>query len=172
MKMPIVETIANFDAVLELLTDPDAMASKLGELKKLQDYINERLEEYGEIKDLESEKSRVHKFLEQATDVKKEAEKLKEIATSEAGDILRVAEEHAGNILESAKGRQFLVEANERDVASKAEVARLEKEEAITLKSASEAEMTRATQMMVQATALQTEYQEKLQQFAELARRR
>ena len=172
MKMPLVETIANFDAVLELLTDPDAMASKLGELKKLQDYINQRLEEYGEIKDLESEKSRVHASLEQATAIKKEAERLKEIATSEAGDILRVAEEHAGKTLDNAKLRQSELETLEKDLVSKQRTALLEKEQAGELKLASDLEMKRATLMMEQAQSLQTEYQEKLHQFAELAKRR
>ncbi len=170
MKMPLVETIANFDAVLELLTDPDAMASKLGELKKLQDYINEKLEEYGEIKDLESEKSRIHKLLEQATDVKKEAEKLKEIATSEAGDILRVAEEHAGKTLDNAKLRQGELETLEKDLVSKQRTALLEKEEVGELKAASELEMKRAVLMMEQATSLQIEYQGKLDRFAEIAK--
>ena len=169
-KMPIVETIANFDAVLELLTDPDAMASKLGELKKLQDYINEKLEEYGEIKDLESEKSRVHKTLEHANATREEAVKLKEIATSEANQILRVAEEHAGKTLDNAKSRQIVLEALEKDLTSKERDADFLKVDAAELKAASELEMKRAVLMMEQATSLQIEYQGKLDRFAEIAK--
>lgn len=172
MKMPQIETITNFDGVLALLADPSAMAAKLQELKNMQDWINERLAAYGEIKDIESEKSRANASLTEAIGIKKQAEALKEVAGSEAADIIRVAEEHAGNILESAKGQQFLVEANERDVASKATAARLEKEEAEKLKVSSEVEMAHATRMMEQAKALQAEYQGKLDEFAELAKRR
>ena len=172
MKMPLVETITNFDGVLALLADPTAMAAKLQELKRLEDWINERLTAYGEIKDIESEKSRASANIAKSVEISKQAEELRRVADSEAKDIIRVAEEHAGNILESAKGRQFLVEANERDLASRAQAARLEKEEAIALKSASETEMTHATQRMEQAIALQTEYQGKLDEFAELAKRR
>ena len=170
MKMPLVETITNLDGILELLTDPSAMVAKLAELKRMEDWINEKLEEYGEIKDLESEKSRVHKFLEQATDVKKEAERLKEIATSEASDILRVAEEHAGKTLDNAKLRQSELETLERDLVSKQRTALLEKEEAAELKAASDLEMKRAVLMMEQATSLQIEYQGKLDRFAEIAK--
>ncbi len=172
MKMPIVETIANFDAVLELLTDPDAMASKLGELKKLQDWINEKLEAYGEIKDIESEKSRASANITKSMEMIKDAEGMKTVAESEAADILRVAEEHAGKTLDNAKLRQSELETLEKDLVSKQRTALLEKEQAEELKLASDLEMKRATLMMEQAQSLQSEYQEKLQQFAELAKRR
>ena len=171
-KMPIVETIANFDGVLELLADPSAMAAKLAELKRMEDWINEKLEAYGEIKDLESEKGRIHDSLEHATAIKKEAERLKEIATSEASDILRVAEEHAGKTLDNAKLRQSELETLEKDLVSKQRTALLEKEKAEELKLASDLEMKRATLMMEQAVSLQNEYQGKLDEFAELAKRR
>ena len=171
-KMPLIETINNLDGILDLLTDPKKIALKLQELKKMEDWINEKLEAYGEIKDIESEKSRAHDSLEQAVVTKKEAESLKEIATSEAHDILRVAEEHAGKTLDNAKLRQSELQTLEKDLVSKQRTALLEKEQAGELKLASDLEMKRATLMMEQAQSLQSEYQEKLQRFAELAARK
>ncbi|KKM01129.1 hypothetical protein LCGC14_1797490 [marine sediment metagenome] len=170
MKMPLVETITNLDGILELLTDPSAMVAKLAELKRMEDWINEKLEAYGEIKDIESEKSRASANITKSMEMIKDAEGMKTVAESEAADILRVAEEHAGKTLDNAKLRQSELETLEKDLVSKQRTALLEKEEAGELKAASDLEMKRATLMMEQAQSLQTEYQGKLDRFAEIAK--
>jgi len=172
MKMPLIETINNLDGILDLLTDPKKIALKLQELKKMEDWINEKLEAYGEIKDIESEKSRASANITKSMEMIKDAEGMKTVAESEAADILRVAEEHAGKTLDNAKLRQSELETLEKDLVSKQRTALLEKEQAEELKLASDLEMKRATLMMEQAQSLQSEYQEKLHQFTELAKRR
>jgi F0F1-type ATP synthase membrane subunit b/b' len=98
MKVPTIKTIQNFDEILTVFGNKDEFVKRLNEFKIVEDAINEKLERYEHIKDMNSKEANANNLFNQSKVKLAEAEAILADARKDAVRIVAEANSKADGI--------------------------------------------------------------------------
>ena len=154
-KMPEFLPIKNFDEMIEVFGDQKKFLSRMADMKKVQDTINDKLDRMEKISNIEATKSQTDAKLSEANEVKRQADEYRHGQEKAVQELLTKAEGEATKMRADLAAKERTLQSKEQYLTTQMDVT--EKAEAEARRKSTEAESALSAAVSRESAAKQLE---------------